>query len=501
MTHQSNALYAAIYAADFPAQAIIRLRPDLRAHAVAILDGLAPQERVCSLNLHARKRGVVPGMTRLEVEELSGIYVQSRSIETERAARMILLESVSQFSPRIEETFTTHASGFVLDIGGTERLFGSPTILAKRIQASIHSAGFRATVAVSHNFDTARIKAGFSRGITIVPHKHEAVSLAATSIAALQLDAEDHETFAIWGIGYLGELAELPDEELITRVGQKAKFWLKLARGMAEHMFQPIEAKFELKEHIEFETHIEQLDSLIFVAATMISILITRASSRALSLAALTVHMDLEKDLTYQRVIRPAVPTSDRKFLLKLLQLEIAADPPQAAICSFTLTADAGQQGKMQLGLFSPQTPEPSRLDVTLARLKALVGDDHVGSPKLMDTHRSDSFVMENFSVSSRPSPRQDTNVRVSLRRMRPPRQIRMHLQFAKPAFFHDGADRYGVQVAYGPWLTSGCWWSMNQWDLEEWDVVATNNLGELIACLIVHDHQKKQWLLDALYD
>src|SRR5579859_4815073 len=108
MTDQSNALYTAIHAADFPAQAIVRLRPDLHAHAVAILDGVAPQERVCSLNLHARKRGVVPGMTRLEVEELGGICVQSRSIETERAARMILLESVSQFSPRIEETFATN---------------------------------------------------------------------------------------------------------------------------------------------------------------------------------------------------------------------------------------------------------------------------------------------------------------------------------------------------------------------------------------------------------
>ena len=125
MTNQSNSLYAAIYAADFPAQAIIRLRPELRTHAVAILDGAAPHERVCSLNLHSRKRGVVPGMTRLEVEELCGISVQSRSLETEHAARMILLESVSQFSPRIEETFAANASGFVLDISGTERLFGS----------------------------------------------------------------------------------------------------------------------------------------------------------------------------------------------------------------------------------------------------------------------------------------------------------------------------------------------------------------------------------------
>ncbi|MGA8086619.1 MAG: DNA polymerase Y family protein [Terracidiphilus sp.] len=501
MTIQSNALYAAIYAADFPAQAIVRLRPDLRAHAVVILDGVAPHERVCSLNLHARKRRVAPGMTRLEVEELGGIYVQSRSIETERAARMILLESVSQFSPRIEETFATNACGSVLDITGTERLFGSPAILAQRIRSSIQSSGLRASVALSHNFDTARIKAAFSRGITVVPDKQEAVSLAATPISALPIDEEDYETFAVWGISCLGELAELPEEELITRLGQKATLWLKLARGMAEHFFLPIEARFELKEHAAFETHIEQLDSLMFMAANMISSLVTRATSRALSLATINVHMDLEKEIIYQRVIRPAIPSSDCKFLLKLLQLEIAAHPPQAAITSLTLTAEAGQQNKMQLGLFAPQTPEPSRLDVTLARLKALVGDDRVGSPKLLDTHRGDSFVMENFSVTSLTVPREDTNIRVSLRRMRPPRPIRMHLECAKPACFYDGTDRYGVQVAYGPWLTSGCWWSVNQWDLEEWDVVAANELGESIGYLIVHDHLKKQWLLDALYD
>src|SRR5579863_5105946 len=108
---------------------------------------------------------------------------------------------------------------------------------------------------------------------------------------------------------------------------------------------------------------------------------------------------------------------------------------------------------------------------------------------------------MENFSVISQPHSIEETNVRVSLRRMRPPRPIRMHLDCAEPAFFHDGANRYGVQVAYGPWLTSGCWWSDNQWDREEWDVVATNNLGESIAYLIVHDQLKKQWILDGLYD
>jgi protein ImuB len=501
MMQKSNSLYAAIHAAEFPAQAILRLRTDLRTKPVVILDGIAPQERVCSLNQQARKLGIVRGMSRLEVEELNEVCVLSRSIETESAAKAVLLECVSHYSPRIEETYAENSCGFVLDITGMERLFGPPETLAQRLRAAIVSMGLRASIAVSHNFDTARIKAEYARGISVITEDKEAASLATVPIDSLRLDDAHYETFVVWGINTLGELAEMPEEELITRLGQPAKHWVQLARGIAEHTFQPIEARFELKENIEFETHVEQLDSLLFIGANMINNLVSRAATRALSLATITVQMRLEKQLAYKRVIRPAIPSSDRKFLLKLLQLEIAAHPPQASITSLTLIAEAGQRSKVQMGLFAPQTPEPSRLDVTLARLKALVGDDRVGSAVLSDTHRSGSFVMENFSITDQASFYMDTTVRISLRRIRPPRPIRVEVHSQKLASFRDGADRYDVQVAYGPWHTSGCWWSVNKWDMEEWDVIATNNLGETMGCLIAHDNLNNKWLLDALYD
>jgi protein ImuB len=495
-----NTLFAAVYAAEFPAQAILRLRPDLNAKPVVILDGAPPQERVCSLNLHARKRGIVPGMTRLEVEELGGIHILSRSPQTESAARTVLLECVSQFSPRIEETLADHTCGFVLDITGTERLFGPPEKLAHSLRESINAAGFRTSLAVSTNFNTARIKAEFSRGIAVIPSGEEAPSLASIPITALRLEDEHYETFAIWGIRTLGELSALPLEELISRVGQRAMRWYKLSHGAGEHTFQPLEARFQLREQIEFETHIEQLDSLLFIGANMINALVTRAVVRALSLATLTVEMSLEGPCAYKRVIRPAIPSNDRKFLLKLLQLEVAAHPPQAAVAALTLTAEAGQQSKVQLGLFAPQTPEPSRLDVTLARLKAMVGTDRVGSPVLRNTHRPGYFEMQEFKIGDPDAP-VDMKPRTSLRRMRPPHPLRVQMQSQKPTAFRDGSERYEVVVAYGPWQSSGCWWSMDQWDVQEWDVMATNQLGESTGCLIVHDHLHDRWLLDAFYD
>jgi protein ImuB len=501
-SYPHNSLYAAVHAAEFPAQAILRLRPDLRSNSVVVLDGSPPQERVCAFNHHARKRGVVPGMTRLEVEDLDGIRILARSQQTEDAARMVLLECISQFSPRIEEALAPNSSSFVLDISGTERLFGPPAKLAQTIRNAVVSAGFRASVSVSANFDAARMKAESTRGITIIPSGKEACAIADISIFSLRLDEGHYETFAVWGIRTLGELAELPEKQLVVRMGQQSTCWLHLARGTAQHIFQPIEDDFQLREHIEFETHIEQIDPLLFIGSNMINNLVSRASSRALSLSSLHIQMSLDESRSYERIVRPAIPSNDPRFLLKLLQLEIASHPPQAGVASLTLTAEAGHPSRVQLGLFSPQLPEPSCLDVTLARLKAIVGEDRVGQPRITDTHCSRSFVMDNFVLNNLTSALEvSTSIQASLKRMRPPHLLVMQIGDNKPASFRDGAERYEVQVAYGPWRSSGSWWSIDKWDIEEWDVMATNNSGDPISCLLVYDHSNNKWLLDAFYD
>ena len=68
-------LYACVYAAEFPSQALLRLRPDLQSLPIAVLDGLPPLEEVCSMNRAARRLGASQGMTRLEAEAL---VVQTR---------------------------------------------------------------------------------------------------------------------------------------------------------------------------------------------------------------------------------------------------------------------------------------------------------------------------------------------------------------------------------------------------------------------------------------
>lgn len=66
------------------------------------------------------------------------------------------------------------------------------------------------------------------------------------------------------------------------------------------------------------------------------------------------------------------------------------------------------------------------------------------------------------------------------------------------------------MTAAYGPWCSSGCWWSgegpgNEKWDDEEWDVLARASddagKGALFACLLVRDRTRNAWRLEAFYD
>ena len=171
-----------------------------------------------------------------------------------------------------------------------------------------------------------------------------------------------------------------------------------------------------------------------------------------------------------------------------------------------TLTAEPGSISKVQLGLFSPQLPDPMRLDVTLARIRALVGDECVGSPVLRDTNQPDSFCVMPFHLPSAHGSL-STPVRspAAVRQLRPPEKVSITLRNRRPATFVFRGCTYHVEHSYGPWLSEGDWWNRQTWALEQWDLVARSSTptgdSTMLCCCVVHDLTKHSWLLVMLYD
>ena len=498
-------LYACLYAKEFPAQVLLRLRPELHAKPCVVMEGEPPLQQVCSLNTKARQLGMNRGMTRVEVDTFPEPLVLARSMKAESATKAILLECAGAFSPRIEDRSGDTALFCGIDIAGTKSLFGPPEILARSLLERVGSLGISARVIVSSNFHAAACLAqGLSQGspVRVIPSGEEATALAPLPLSVLDLTETPAETFALWGIRTLGMLAALPERELIARMGQEGKRLRQLARGELPHLFQPVDPIFTLDEQMELDSPVEFLDALLFVVSVLLDQLILRAKARVLALASVTITLTLDGGGSHTRTVRPALPTTDKQLWIKLIHLDLEAHPAQASILSVALHAEPGSTSKVQLGLFSPQLPEASRLDVTLARIRAIVGEDNVGRAVLQDTHAPEAFRVEPFTVPSGDSTVSATSLpRAALRQLRPAETASVTLRNARPAMFYFRQQRYAVEHAYGPWLAGGEWWNQTLWGMEQWDLVARAQDGSMLCCCMMRDLMQNRWQMAALYD
>jgi protein ImuB len=498
-------LYACLYAKEFPAQAMLRLRPELRKKPCVVMEGEPPLQQVCSVNAKARALGVVRGMTKVEIDTFPSVTVLLRSHAEESTAKAAILECAGTFSPRVEDRGDENAFLCVIDIAGTEKLFGVPAMLGKTLLARVRSLGIMAYVAITGNFHAAICLArGMLPGnrMILIPPGEESVALASLPLAVLDLTEELAELFSLWGIHNLAMLATLPEKALIARIGQEGKRLRQLAKGEQQHLFQPVEPAFMLEERMELDAPVELLDSLLFAVAVMLDQLILRATARALALASVTITMIPDGGASLMRTVRSAVPSNEKQLWIKLLHLDLQAHPPQAAILTLVITAEPGHTSKVQLGLFSPQLPEPMRLDVTLARIRAIVGEDCVGRAVLRDTHQPEGFRLEQFTVSpGSDSEAPSIQTRAVMRLLRPAENVTVTLRAGQPAMFFFREKRYTVEQAYGPWQMSGDWWNPALWGREQWDLVARSVSGALLCCCLVRDQAQNCWQMEALYD
>ncbi len=494
-------LYACVYAREFPAQAMLRVRPALRQTAVAVLQGQPPRQSVCSLNRAAHQLGVAAGMTRAELDVFPAATLLPRSPAEEDSTRAALLQCVGQFSPRVEDRSDDTSFCSIADIAGTEKLFGPPEVLMKKLRQAMRALGIDAAVVISSNIHAATCLArGGKIRTAVIPSGQEAPMLASLPVSVLHPDPEYAETLSRWGITTLGQLAALPPKELIARLGQEGRRLRQLARGEAPHLLVPAAPAFSLEERIELDSPVELLDSLLFVLGVLLDHLIARAKEHILALASVEIELALEGGARHTRTVRPALPGTDRRIWLRLLHLDLQGNPPQARIVSVKLSAEPGSASKVQMGLFSPELPEPDRLDVTLAHIRSLAGEHNAGRAVLEDTRRPDAFRIEPFAIpATAPRPEPERRTSAVVRRLRPPEAVTLSFRRNHPATLVFRGTRYQVERACGPWISSGDWWA-GGWSVEKWDLAARAGDNFLCCCLARHPGQE-DWQIEALYD
>ena len=500
--------YAAIHIPEFPVVAWLRADAGVRTHSLAITEGVAPIQRIVSINRAARSQGVLRGMSKVQAEATGPLLCRNRSIAEETTTFESAVEIAERFSPRIETLAgplnsyakaSSLAVSFLIDRSGTETLFGTAEQYARKMKSQFEAASIPCSVSTSHNAEAALLLARSHAGVTCVEADELAKKLSPLPIASLRCDEATATIFRRWGIRTLGELAVLPETSLISRLGQQARRLQRLARGTEDHLLIPEEADLVLSETATLDTPLVLLDSLLFVVSPMLESIVRRAVEHAYALRNLTVSLQLEKADPYERHIRPAIATQNRDLLLKLLNLDLQTHPPQAAILGVTLTAEAARPQTAQRGLFQAQFPEPDKLDILLARLRSIVGDHNVGTPELRNSHRDDEVTMATFRPNVfAGSAHKSRSSCLALRRFRPAQPVRVILKNGSPSLLFWQGGRLDLAEVKGPWQSSGYWWDGRMWEADEWDAIVVH---PLYALRLRYERAPKVWTVAGVYD
>ena len=213
----------------------------------------------------------------------------------------------------------------------------------------------------------------------------------------------------------------------------------------------------------------------------------------------------------YVRKLSLPLPMLDAKVFLKLLQLDLNAHPPGAPIVKIHLSAVPARPRSAQGGLFLPPAPEPEKLELTLARIAGIVGEQRVGAVELLDTHHPEGFRMRRFVAEvARKTPQKKTpdaakaqSAITALRRFRPPLRANVTLENGQPTnlICPKKRDVQGeVLWKAGPWRFSGDWWEREAWSRDEWDLALRT--GDTVAFYrLVHDLLGGGWSVEGTYD
>jgi protein ImuB len=279
------------------------------------------------------------------------------------------------------------------------------------------------------------------------------------------------------------------------------------------------------EEAIELECPLVLLEPLAFVLNRMLEQLCMRLQGRALAAQELHLELTLENGRQdesagapslplrslerqggiFERTIHLPTPLLDPKTFLKLIQLDLNAHPPGAPIIKILLRMEPAKPRPAQNGLFQPSSPEAEKLELTLARISAVVGKGRAGSPELLDTHRREAFEIKHFMPSAQKNGNgcAPKELVTALRIFRPPVPVRVNQQNGKPS--HISAMKQGeisgdVLWSAGPWRSSGDWWEQDAWMRDEWDIALREHTS-IALYRLVHDLFGGKWMLEGSYD
>lgn len=494
-------LFASIRIDLLPLYAVLRLRNGGAPGAVAIVDDSHAPGVVFCCSAAAQSHGVSSGMTLSQaLGRCHDLHVLSRCPAAESSADRILRNAAWALSPVVEPMA---GGGYRLALGGQS--IESWQQRATAVLGHLQASGLPGQMGIASTPGIADMAATVASPLLWV--KDTTALLRSMTMETAPVEPVLREAFTLWGLHTMEEVRKLPRAELGDRLGPAAvKLWDCL-NGRDNRPLQPLEEEVDWGERSEPEYPVETTDSLLFLLRRMLEAIHMRLVARCKAVRQLTLALQFEDRSDYRhRFLLPETTTAvDSLFALLANHLQDLRTP--AAITAVHIDCDTIAPIHRQQSFFDTTLRDPARFADTLAQLVGIVGNDRIGSPRMMDSHRDDAWCLAPLANILSTSHRQTQDFALpttstplyyptlAFRRHRPALPASVVMTNGRPSQLHSSPYCGAIQASRGPWQSSGDWWSAAPWRREEWDV----QLADGTLCRLHREHNC--WWVDGIYD
>ena len=411
-------------------------------------------------------------------------------ISTDVKKDMDALVSIArQFSYSIE----TLEDGILFDVAGLERLIGDADHIADSILQHLKTNEVAGNIALAKTVDSAILLARQKKGLN-----HTVASPAefpTLPLRSLDIENDSLGIFNDLGIHSIEDLQQIPKDDLINRYGSEFYRVLDVIEENHSSFLTPNIKESTLEWKYELDLAVEDFEQLIFVLNHGLDDLLGRIAHYGLSTEQLDIHFKLSDKTSRGYEIKTSFPTLDKTFWLKLVNLRVSLDPPQAAIKTVNVTAHFTKPRPTQKGLYAVSRPAPESLLLTAQKIKNLVGQENVGIPVMLDERLAEPFALDADKLpQGKEAEGSAANSIIAFNYFHPPIRAEVLVREARLVFLKTRDFSGHVTQYSGVWKANSKWWDRS-WKTQEWDVEVENQ-GIYRLCKV-----DKEWFLAGEYD
>ena len=401
-----------------------------------------------------------------------------------------LLSAAHQFSARIEML----EDGVLFDVGGLERLIGTPDRIAQKILENLKTNNISGNIAVANTVDTAMLLARQNKGLN-----HTIASPDEFQKLPLQNLGIENDSIGIFnelGINNIEDLRQIPVDDLINRYGRDFQKVLDVVRQNDKSFLTPNIKESKTTWNYDLDFAVDDFEQLIFIINHGLDDLLAQIATLGLSTEHLDISFRLNNKTERNYEIKTSFPTLEKTFWLKLINLRVSLDPPEAAILSVVVAAHFTRPRPNQKGLYAVSRPEPENLLLTAGKIKKLVGECNVGVPVLLHQRLSEPFMLDAGRL---PQGKETLETRpekaiISFIYYHPPVRAEVLVRDGRLIFIKTRNFSGHVTEYSGVWRANSKWWDRD-WKTQEWDVEVESG-GIYRLCKV-----DKEWFLAGEYD